>query len=440
MKRVPKVEEFAVRRTSVLMTVCALAVPAWADTPTPAGETYAQALVDRALAAHPDLVNLEIFATPPKTDQAVVIATKTGKLGEKADAGDVKVIKTGEKATEVSKSGDKYEVELPLFDANGRTVGAVEATFPYKAGADKAKLDAEAAQVRDALAKRISHVANLVEQARFDSRVPLNTYAQALVDHELELHPEIVIMAIHSPIPKTQDNVITASNIGRIGKKADEDDMRVVNKGTENLEVNETKDRFEVEMPLFDVSGDTLGALGVVYRYKEGDDKTALQAKGEAVRDDLKRHISNVENLVEPYPYDPKVPSNTYAQKLVDQTMAKHPELLILALHATPPGGTVNIINGSSIGRIGKKADEDDMGVVNSGKTLTEVNSTGKRFEVESQLLDASGKSIGAVSAVFAYKAGDDKAQLQKQGEAIRDELRRQIPSNAKLFEPVSGT
>ncbi len=428
------------RRTSLLMTVCAFAVPAWADTPAPAGETYAQALVGRALAAHPDLVNLEIFATPPRTEQAVVIATKTGKLGEKADEGDVKVIKTGEKATEISKSGDKYEVELPLFDANGRTVGAIEATFPYKAGDDKTKLEAEAAQIRDALAKRISHVANLVEQARFDSRVPLNTYAQALVDRELELHPDIVIMAIHSPIPKTQDNVITASNIGRIGKKADEDDMRVVNKGTENLEVNETKDRFEVEMPLLDVSGDTLGALGVVYRYKEGDDKAALQAKAEAVRDELKRHISNVENLVEPYPYDPNVPSNTYAQKLVDETMAKHPELLILALHATPPGGTVNIINGSSIGRIGKKADEDDMGVVTSGKTLTEVNSTGKRFEVESQLLDASGKAIGAVSTVFAYKAGDDKAQLQKQGEAIRDELRRQIPSNAKLFEPVSGT
>ncbi len=426
------------KTAALVMMTCALAAPALAETAAPLGETYAQALVDRAAARHSDLLNLEIFATPPKASDTVVIATKTGKLGEKADADDIKVIKTGEKATEVSKAGDKYEVELPLFDANHRTVGAIEATFPYSSGTDKAKLEAETAEIRDGLAKRISHVANLVEPARFDPRVPLNTYAQALVDQELEMHPEIVILAIHSNLPKTQDNVITGSNIGRIGKKADEDDMRVVNTGAINLEVNDTKDRFEVELPLLDVSGDTLGALGVVFPYKEGDDKAALKTKAEMVRDELKRHISNVDNLVEPYPYDPKFSANTIAQKLVDATMAKHPELLILALHATPPGATTNIINASSIGRIGKKADDDDMEVVNTGKTHTEVNSTGKRFEVESPLLDASGKVIGDVSAVFAYKKGDDQAALQKQGEAIRDELRAQIPSNAKLFEAAS--
>ena len=425
------------KKSCLLMTACLLAAPAWAELPAK-DETYAQALIDRAVAAHPDLANLEIFANPLKTADTVVIASKTGKLGEKADADDLKVIATGEKATEVSKSGDKYEVELPLYDANHRTVGAIEATYPYKAGDDKAKLEAETATIRDALAKRISHVANLVEQARFDSRVPLNTYAQALVDRELELNPDVVILAIHSTLPKTQDNVITGSNIGRIGKKADEDDMRVVNTGKPNLEVNETKDRCEVELALEDVSGDTLGALGVVFPSKEGDDKAALQRKAEALRDDLKRHITNIDNLVEPYPYDPKFSANTYAQKLVDQTMSKHPELLILALHATPPGGTINIIDASSIGRIGKKADDDDMEVVNTGKTHTEVNATGKRFEVESAMLDASGKAIGAVSAVFAYKKGDDQATLQKQGEAIRDELKAQIPSNAKLFEPAS--
>ncbi len=140
--------------------------------------------------------------------------------------------------------------------------------------------------------------------------------------------------------------------------------------------------------------------------------------------------------MVEPFPYS-ETPTNTYAQKLVDETMASHPELQILALHITPPNSTDNIILASSIGRIGKKGDEDDLEVIKTGKPLLEVHISGKRFEVELQLHDASGKTIGAVSTVFAYKPGDDKSRFQKQGELIRSEIEKKIPSVVKLVEPT---
>jgi hypothetical protein len=125
----------------------------------------------------------------------------------------------------------------------------------------------------------------------------------------------------------------------------------------------------------------------------------------------------------------------TYAQKLVDETLAKHKELLILVMHVTPPGSSENIIIASNIGRVGKKADEDDLRVINTGKTNLEVNEKGDHFEVELVLQDQSGKTIGALGTVYAYKAGDDKAKLQKTAEQIRDELRKQIPSKESLFE-----
>jgi len=53
--------------------------------------------------------------------------------------------------------------------------------------------------------------------------------------------------------------VIIASNIGRIGKKADEDDMRVIETGKPNLEVNKKGDHFEVELVMQDQSGKTIG-------------------------------------------------------------------------------------------------------------------------------------------------------------------------------------
>jgi len=124
-----------------------------------------------------------------------------------------------------------------------------------------------------------------------------------------------------------------------------------------------------------------------------------------------------------------------FAQKLVEETMEKHPELLILAFHVTPPGQTENAIIASNIGRIGKVADEDDMRVINTGQPNLEVNSYGDHFEVEMALKDASRKTIGALAVVFAYKNGDDKEKLHQKAEAIRLEIEKQAATKAKLFE-----
>jgi hypothetical protein len=95
-----------------------------------------------------------------------------------------------------------------------------------------------------------------------------------------------------------------------------------------------------------------------------------------------------------------------YAQKLVDDTLAKHKGVVIMAMHVTPPGENENVIIGSNIGRIGKKADEDDLRVIETGKPNLEVNKKGDHFEVELVLQDQSGKTIGAVGIVFSYEGG----------------------------------
>jgi hypothetical protein len=125
-----------------------------------------------------------------------------------------------------------------------------------------------------------------------------------------------------------------------------------------------------------------------------------------------------------------------YAQKLLDETLAKHKEVVIMAMHVTPPGKTENIIIASNIGRIGKKADEDDMRVIETGKPNLEVNKKGDHFEVELVLQDQSGKTIGAVGIVFMYEKGKE-AEFQKKAEQVRDEMKQKTPALSKLFEPA---
>ena len=125
-----------------------------------------------------------------------------------------------------------------------------------------------------------------------------------------------------------------------------------------------------------------------------------------------------------------------YAQKLVDEALASHPEIILLAIHAQPPGHK-NLIVASNFGRIGKIGDEDDLRCIRTGKSNLELNSTGKHFEDELILLDAQGKTIGALGVVFRYKPGDDKIAMAKIADQTRDEMKAKLPDAKTLFGPA---
>jgi hypothetical protein len=122
-----------------------------------------------------------------------------------------------------------------------------------------------------------------------------------------------------------------------------------------------------------------------------------------------------------------------FAQKLVDEALAKHPEVILMAIHAQPPGHK-NVIVASNFGRIGKIGDEDDLRCIRTGKPNLEVDPKGTHFEVELALKDKGGKTVGALGVVFNYKAGDDKNAYEHIADAIGSEMQAQLPKQSSLF------
>ncbi len=122
------------------------------------------------------------------------------------------------------------------------------------------------------------------------------------------------------------------------------------------------------------------------------------------------------------------------AQRLVDVTLLKHPELTVMALHVTPPMGANNIIIASNIGRIGKPADADDMSVLKTGKPRIEATKTGD-LSVELLMYDVAGNIVGVLGSTFSAKIATDKTLALQMGETVRDELRGQTLSLESLFE-----
>jgi hypothetical protein len=127
-----------------------------------------------------------------------------------------------------------------------------------------------------------------------------------------------------------------------------------------------------------------------------------------------------------------------YAQKLVDETVAKHPDLLVFAMHVTAPGAADNTIIASNVPNIiGKKSDADDLKAVASPQPVSEVSADKTRFEVLSQLKDKQGRTIGALATVFKYTPGENQDKLVAHAFSLRNQLRRSIPSLESLFKPA---
>ena len=137
-----------------------------------------------------------------------------------------------------------------------------------------------------------------------------------------------------------------------------------------------------------------------------------------------------------------------YAQKLADEAMSKHPELLSITLHGVPPGqeNVYTMFAGSYPDRIGNPDDPDDIDVSKKGITILDprwhrTNDTAKKFVVLMPMRDKSGENVGLV--VYAFKdpknpstSSAEKEYLVK-ATALRDGLAKQIPSYKALFDPA---
>ena len=137
-----------------------------------------------------------------------------------------------------------------------------------------------------------------------------------------------------------------------------------------------------------------------------------------------------------------------YAQKLADETMAKHADLLSVTLHGVPPGmqDVYTMFAGSYHDRIGNPDDPDDIDVSKKGITILDprwhrTNDTDKKFVVLMPMRDASGENIGLIVYAFKNPTNPNTGKTEKEylGKAVglRDSLAKHIPNYNALFEPA---
>lgn len=130
-----------------------------------------------------------------------------------------------------------------------------------------------------------------------------------------------------------------------------------------------------------------------------------------------------------------------YAQKLVLEAKAAHPELKKLGLHAVPPGETESAIIANALpAKIGKISSPRDLTVVTTGVPAVYPHAEeGGFFDLGLPMMDASGRPIGMMVMEIPYTYAATREQALNLGTKIRDGIAAQIPDKQALFRRVDG-
>lgn len=260
-----------------------------------------------------------------------------------------------------------------------------------------------------------------------------HTYAQHLIEGIKAHHPEIRSILIEGQRDGVKGYYVLGSTMSRASVFRSVPKPVAISGG----QVARGGSYYVVREPFVSSTGHEIGVVTFSFTRHEGAPVARFVALAHDSAAQLARATLSAKNAGDPYPYDPAYGPNTYAQTLTEQAINAHPELIVVMLHATPPGKTKNIIIGSNIGRFGKVADDDDLRVIEKGETNLEIAGDKDRFETEVPLNDANGTRIGALGLVFKYDGHTDKEVMRARGLKIRDEIAKAIPSSAALFRPA---
>jgi hypothetical protein len=142
----------------------------------PAGKIVAQAMSDRIMAQHPELLSCTFHGVPPGSaagNYTMYAGSYPERIGNKDDPDDVDISEKGITIIDprwhrTKDTVKKFVMMLPLRDKAGENIG--EIVLAYKNDTPPPNAEAyyyaESAKLRDGLAKEIPSFASLFEQAK----------------------------------------------------------------------------------------------------------------------------------------------------------------------------------------------------------------------------------------------------------------------------------
>lgn len=124
-------------------------------------------------------------------------------------------------------------------------------------------------------------------------------HAQTLAESVVRGNPDLLDVILHvSPTPGTANVVVAAHLTKANGELSGADDIGVATTGAPLVEVQKDGVRLGVLVQLRDARRRSIGAIGLMYPYRAGDDVEARLRRSFAIRDELAARIPSLAALV----------------------------------------------------------------------------------------------------------------------------------------------
>ncbi len=132
-----------------------------------------------------------------------------------------------------------------------------------------------------------------------DSPPAPKTFAQKLVDELAAKYPGLVRIGLHVTPPHGSENIIVASNVPeKIGQRSDPEDLKAMQ--SRKPVVLKEGDDFDVTLPLHDAAGRVIGAIGLTFQPRRGEQELDAIRRARAMAGELERQIPAKAKLFAP--------------------------------------------------------------------------------------------------------------------------------------------
>jgi hypothetical protein len=127
-----------------------------------------------------------------------------------------------------------------------------------------------------------------------------------------------------------------------------------------------------------------------------------------------------------------------FAQDLTERLLKRHPDVLVVAIHAQIPSEEINrviAINQAQWAKfLWRPSDDIDTDTAKTQRTVVQVIPATHRMEVHMPLHSGLGHTIATLVCVWSFKDEEEAPELMKKSQQMRDETAPSIPSLARLL------
>lgn len=128
---------------------------------------FAQQLIVRIKAEHPEIQKLSLHAVPPgQTESAIIASNLPEKIGKPSSPSDLQTVAAGQPNVHRIDKGKFWDTFVPVRNQNGRVIGFLIMEVPFTTASTEAEAIEEGIRIRDEVQRQVPTLETLFGPAK----------------------------------------------------------------------------------------------------------------------------------------------------------------------------------------------------------------------------------------------------------------------------------